>query len=287
MPYVTVAKEQSGDIELYYEDHGSGQPVVLIHGYPLSGASWEKQVPVLLDAGYRVITYDRRGFGKSSQPTVGYNYDTFAEDLQKLVTQLKLRDFTLVGFSMGGGEVARYFGKYGSKGVTKAVIISGVPPYLLKAAENPEGLDASVFDGIQKAVAADRYAFFTGFFQNFYNTDVFLGKRVSEQVVQASWNIAASASATASRACVPTWHEDFRKDLARIDVPTLVIQGDADRILPITATGLRTAKLIKGARQLIVKDGPHCIPWTHAEEVNTGLLSFLGESAGKLRKEVA
>jgi non-heme chloroperoxidase len=183
--------------------------------------------------------------------------------------------------------VARYFGKYGSKGVTKAVIISGVPPYLLKAAENPEGLDASVFDGIQKAVAADRYAFFTGFFQNFYNTDVFLGKRVSEQVVQASWNIAASASATASRACVPTWHEDFRKDLARIDVPTLVIQGDADRILPITATGLRTAKLIKGARQLIVKDGPHCIPWTHAEEVNTGLLSFLGESAGKLRKEVA
>jgi non-heme chloroperoxidase len=287
MPYVTVAKEQSGDIELYYEDHGSGQPVVLIHGYPLSGASWEKQVPVLLDAGYRVITYDRRGFGKSSQPTVGYNYDTFAEDLQKLVTQLKLRDFTLVGFSMGGGEVARYFGKYGSKGVSKAVIISGVPPYLLKAAENPEGLDASVFDGIQKAVAADRYAFFTGFFQNFYNTDVFLGKRVSEQVVQASWNIAASASATASRACVPTWHEDFRKDLARIDVPTLVTQGDADRILPITATGLRTAKLIKGARQLIVKDGPHCIPWTHAEEVNTGLLSFLGESAGKLRKEVA
>jgi len=287
MPYVTVGKENSGDIELWYEDHGSGQPVVLIHGYPLSGVSWEKQVPVLLDAGYRVITYDRRGFVKSSQPTVGYNYDTFAEDLHKLVTQLKLRDFTLAGFSMGGGEVARYFGKYGSKGVSKAVIISGVPPYLLKTAENPEGVDASVFDGIQKAVAADRYAFFTGFFQNFYNTDVFLGKRVSEQVAQASWNIAASASATASLACVPTWHEDFREDLGRVDVPTLVIQGDADRILPITATGLRTAKLIKGARQLIVKDGPHCIPWTHAEEVNAGLLSFLGEKANTLQKEVA
>jgi pimeloyl-ACP methyl ester carboxylesterase len=287
MPYVTVGKENSGDLELYYEDHGCGQPVVLIHGYPLSGASWEKQVPVLLDAGYRVITYDRRGFGKSSQPTVGYDYDTFAEDLRKLLAHLKLSDFTLVGFSMGGGEVARYFGKYGSRGASKAVIISGVPPYLLKTADNPEGLDASVFDGIEKAVAGDRYAFFTSFFQNFYNTDVLLGKRVSEQVVQASWNIAASASATASLVCVPTWHEDFREDLARVDVPTLVIQGDADRVLPITATGLRTAKLIKGARQLIVKDGPHCIPWTHAEEVNAGLLSFLGESAGKLRKEVA
>jgi non-heme chloroperoxidase len=168
--------------------------------------------------------------------------------------------------------------------VSKAVIISGVPPYLLKTADNPEGVDASVFDGIQKAVAADRHAFFTSFFQNFYNTDVFLGKRVSEQVVQASWNIAAGASATASLACVPTWHEDFREDLAHIDVPTLVIQGDADRILPIAATGLRTAKLVKGARQAVVKDGPHCIPWTHAEEVNAGLLSFLGETAGSSKR---
>lgn len=287
MPYITVGKENSGDIELYYEDHGSGKPVVLIHGYPLSGASWERQLPALLQAGYRVITYDRRGFGKSSQPTEGYNYDTFAEDLHKLVKHLALRDFTLAGFSMGGGEVARYVGKYGSKGASKAVIISGVPPYLLKTADNPEGVDASVFAGIEKAVAADRYAFFTGFFQNFYNTDVLLGKRVSEQAVQASWNIAATASATASLACVPTWHEDFRQDLARIDVPTLVIHGDADRILPITATGLRTAKLIKGARQLIVKDGPHCIPWTHAEEVNAELLSFLGEQAGKTQGGVA
>jgi non-heme chloroperoxidase len=283
MPYVTVGKENSGDIELYYEDYGSGQPVVLIHGYPLSGASWEKQLPVLLEAGYRVITYDRRGFGKSSQPATGYNYDTFAEDLHKLVTHLKLHDFTLVGFPMGGGEVARYLGKYGSKGVSRAVIISGVPPYLLKTADNPEGVDDSVFAGIQNAVAADRYAFFTGFFQNFYNTDVFLGKRVSEQAIQASWNIAASASATASFKCVQTWHEDFRDDLARIDVPTLVIQGDADRILPVSATGRRTAKLIKGAREVVVKDGPHCITWTHAEEVNAELLSFLGESANKLR----
>jgi non-heme chloroperoxidase len=286
MPYVTVGKENSGDIELYYEDHGSGQPIVLIHGHPLSGASWEKQVPVLLDAGYRVITYDRRGFGKSSQPAAGYNYDTFAEDLHKLVTQLKLRDFILVGFSMGGGEVARYFGKYGSVGVSRAVIISGVPPYLLKAADNPEGVDGSVFDGIRNVVAADRYAFFTSFFQNFYNTDVFLGKRVSEQVVQASWNIAAGASATASFAGVATWYEDFREDLARVDAHARDSRGCRPHP-PITATGIRTAKLIKGARQLIVKDGPHAVTWTHAEEVNAGLLSFLGEKIGSWRQEVA
>jgi non-heme chloroperoxidase len=287
MPYLTVGKENSGNIDLYYEDHGSGKPVVLIHGYPLSGASWERQVPVLLDAGHRVITYDRRGFGKSSQPTTGYNYDTFAEDLHKLVTRLELRDFALVGFSMGGGEVARYLGKYGSKGVSKVVIISGVPPFLLKTPDNPEGVDGSVFEGIKKAIAADRYAFFTDFFKNFYNTDLLLGKRVSEQAVQASWNIGAGASATASLACVPTWHEDFRNDLSRVDVPTLVIHGDADRILPIAASGLRTAKLIKGARLLVVKDGPHCITWTHAEQVNGGLLEFLGEDKEALKKPKA
>jgi non-heme chloroperoxidase len=277
MPYVNVDKENSGEVDLYYEDHGSGKPVVLIHGYPLSGASWEKQVPALLNAGSRVITYDRRGFGKSSQPTEGYNYDTFAEDLHKLITQLKLQDFTLVGFSMGGGEIARYFGKYGSKGANKAVIIGGVPPYLLKTDDNPEGVDADVFEGIKKAITADRYAFFTEFFKNFYNTDLLLGKRVSEQVVQANWNIAAGASATASLACVSTWLEDFRNDVARIDVPTLVIHGDEDRIVPLTAAGQRTAKLIRGARLHVVKGGPHCITWTHSEEVNAELLRFLAE----------
>ncbi len=279
MAYVNVGKENSANIELYYEDHGSGKPVVLIHGYPLSGASWEKQVAALLEAGNRVITYDRRGFGKSSQPTTGYNYDTFTEDLHQLIAQLALRDFTLVGFSMGGGEVARYLGKYGSKGVSKAVIISGVPPFLLKTKDNAEGVDGSVFEGIQKAVAADRYAFFTDFFANFYNTDQLLGKRVSEQVVRASWNLAASASATASLACVPAWYEDFRKDLTHIDVPTLVMHGDADRILPITASGLRTAKLIKGARLSVIKDGPHCITWTHADQVNHELVNFINAGA--------
>ena len=281
MSYVDVGKENSTSIHLYYEDHGSGQPVVLIHGYPLSSASWEKQIPVLLDAGYRVIAYDRRGFGKSSQPTGGYNYDTFAEDLHKVVGHLKLKHFALVGFSMGGGEVARYIGKYGSKDVSKAVIIGGVPPYLLKTDDNPEGVDGAVFEGIQKTVAADRYAFFTEFFKNFYNTDVLLGKRVSEQAVQASWNVAAIASATASVACVPTWHEDFRQDVAKIDVPTLVIHGEADRIVPFAAAGQRTAKLIPGAELVVIKDGPHNVAWTHADEVNSALRQFLARPAAK------
>src|SRR6266536_591674 len=281
MSRVKVGKENSADIGVYYEDHGSGDPVVLIHGYPLSGASWEKQLPALLDAGHRVITYDRRGFGRSSQPTSGYNYDTFVEDLQKLLIHLKLRDFSLVGFSMGGGEVARYIGKYGSQGVRSAVIIGGVPPYLLKTADNPEGVDASVFEGIKKAVVGDRYAFFTDFFKNFYNTDVHLGKRVSEQAVQASWNVAAIASATASLACVPTWHEDFRNDVARIDVPTLVIHGDSDRIVPFSAAGQRTAKLISGAELVVIKDGPHAVSWTHPDEVNVALVAFLGKETAK------
>jgi non-heme chloroperoxidase len=281
MSYAKVGKENSTDIELYYEDHGSGQPVVLIHGYPLNSASWEKQLPTLLSAGKRVITYDRRGFGKSSQPTTGYNYDTFAEDLHRLINHLGLRDFTLVGFSMGGGEVARYIGKYGSKGVSKAVIIGGIPPYLLKTPDNPEGVDAKVFEGIAQAVTADRYAFFTEFFKNFYNTDVFLGKRISEQAVQASFNVAAGASPTASLACVPTWYEDFRNDVARIDIPTLVIHGEADRIVPFAAAGQRTAKLVKGARLVAIKDGPHAVAWTHAEEVNSALVSFLGKGAAE------
>lgn len=281
MSYIDVGKENSTSIHLYYEDHGSGQPVILIHGYPLSSASWEKQVPVLLDAGYRVIAYDRRGFGKSSQPASGYNYDTFAEDLHKLVQQLKLRDFVLIGFSMGGGEVARYIGKYGSQDVSKTVILGGIPPYLLKAGGNPEGVDKSVFDGIQKAIAADRYAFFTEFFKNFYNTDVHLGKRVSEQAVQASWNVACIASGIASLECVPTWHEDFRNDLAKIDVPTLVIHGDSDRIVPFAAAGQRTAKMVKGAELVVIKDGPHNIAWTHAEEVNREIVRFLQMEGAK------
>lgn len=255
---------------------GTGRPVVLIHGFPLSGASWEKQLPALLAAGHRVIVYDRRGFGKSSKPAVGYDYDTFAEDLHKVVTELGLRDIALVGFSMGGGEVARYLGMFGSGNVSRVVFISSVPPFLLKTADNPEGVDGEVFAGIEKAIAADRYAFLGEFFQNFYNADKLLGKQVSVQAIQASWNVGASASATATLECVATWYEDFREDLKRVDIPALVIHGDADRIVPGEASGFRTAKLIPHAQLHVVADGPHCVVWTHAEEVNRELVQFLG-----------
>lgn len=273
--FINVGQENSTPIDLYYEDHGSGKPVILIHGYPLNGASWERQTTALLAAGRRVITYDRRGFGKSSQPTTGYDYDTFADDLHKLVTALDLHDFSLIGFSMGGGEVARYLGKYGSNGVEKAVILGGVPPYLVNAPDNPEGVDKNVFTGIETAIKADRYAFFSEFFKNFYNVDELGGKRISNQAVKASFNVAMGCSATATFECVHTWYTDFRQDLARIDIPTLVIHGDADRIVPIKASGARTHKLIKGATFVEVKGGPHAINWTHADIVNPALLRFL------------
>ena len=275
MGRITVGQENSDNIDLYYEDHGTGKPVVLIHGWPLSGASWEKQVGALLDAGLRVITYDRKGFGDSSKPTSGYDYDTLAADLHKVVTKLDLRSSALVGFSMGGGEVARYLGTYGSERVSKAVFISSIPPFLLKTADNPEGVDKSVFDGIQKAVVADRPAFLSAFFKDFYNVDVLGGTRISEQAVQSSWNVAAGASAKGTLDCVPAWGTDFRKDLQKINVPTLVIHGDADRILPIAATGIRTNKAVKGSRLVVVEGGPHGVNWTHADKVNPELVGFL------------
>jgi len=287
MAYVTVGRENTTEIQLYYEDHGTGHPVILIHGYPLSGASWEKQVPVLLTIGYRVITYDRRGFGRSSQPTTGYNYDTFAEDLRNLIQHLSLNAVSLVGFSMGGGEVARYIGKYGSDNVTSAVIIAGVPPYLLKTSDNAEGVDGAIFDDIEKAAAADRYAFFTEFLKNFFNTDVFMGTRVSEEAVRASWNVAMGASAVASVACVRTWTEDFRNDVSKISVPTLVIHGEADRIVPFSASGQVTARMIPGARLVTMKDGPHAINWTHADIVNRNLVDFLTQTSVPSRRTAA
>jgi non-heme chloroperoxidase len=284
MPYITVGEENSGSIELYYEDHGTGKPVVLIHGWPLSGRSWEKQVAVLLDAGYRVITYDRRGFGDSSKPASGYDYDTFAADLDTVMTRLDLRDAALVGFSMGGGEVARYLGAYGSTRVSKAVFIAAVPPFLLKTPDNPSGVDGSVFEGIKKAIAADRLAFLSKFLSDFYNVDVLRGKRISDQVVQFSWNVAAGAAAKGTLDCVSAWGTDFRKDLSRIDVPTLVIHGDADRILPIAATGTRTHEAVRGARLVVVEGGPHGLTWTHAEQVNRDLLDFLGQREQSAQK---
>jgi non-heme chloroperoxidase len=287
MPLINIGKENSGNINLHYEDHGTGNPVVLIHGWPLSGASWEKQVPALLNAGHRVITYDRRGFGDSSKPASGYNYDTFAEDLHKLMTKLDLHDAALVGFSMGGGEVARYLGAYGSERVSMAVFISAVPPFLLRTPDNPAGVDGSLFEGIKTAIAADRPAFLSKFFSEFYNVDLLGGKLVSDQVVQLSWNIAAGASPKGTLDCVQAWLTDFRADLKRIDVPTLVVHGDADRILPLAATGERTHEAVKRSRLVVVEGGPHGLIWTHAEKVNHALLDFLEQKASATPEVVA
>ncbi|MDQ0760383.1 alpha/beta fold hydrolase [Streptomyces canus] len=277
MPYITVGDENSAPIELYYEDHGTGQPVVLIHGYPLDGHSWEKQVPVLLEAGHRVITYDRRGFGRSSQPTTGYDYDTFAADLDKVLTSLDLTDAVLVGFSMGTGEVGRYLGTYGSGRVAKAVFLASLEPFLLKTDDNPAGVDQAVFDGILDAVTKDRYAYFDAFYQDFYNLDETLGSRISEAAVRNSWNVAAGASAHASVACVPTWITDFRADVAKIDVPSLIVHGTGDRILPIDSTGRPFHALLPSAEYVEIEGAPHGLLWTYAEEVNAALLDFLAK----------
>jgi len=277
MNFVNVGKENSCNIDIYYEDYGSGKTVVLIHGWPLSSSSWEKQITPLLEAGYRVITYDRRGFGHSSKPASGYNYDTLAEDLNKIMTKLNLRAAALVGFSMGGGEVARYLGKYGSERVSKAVFMSAIPPFLLKTSDNPEGVDGSVFDGMKKAIKADRPAFLTEFFSNFYNVDILKGTKISDEVVRLSWNIGSSASPKGTLDCVSAWLVDFREELKRINIPVLIMHGDGDRILPLAATGKRTPEFVKGSRLVVIKGAPHGMNWTHAEEINRELLAFLDE----------
>jgi len=275
MPTVTVGQENSADIEIYYEDHGAGQPVVLIHGYPLSGRAWDKQVPALLEAGYRVITYDRRGFGQSSQPACGYDYDTFAADLHGLIEHLDLRDAVLAGHSMGTGEVTRYLGRYGSARVAKGVLVAPIPPFLLQAGDNPDGVPQALFDGFATAARADTPAWMKGFLENFYNYAALAGTLVSEQAFQASWNLAVTASATAAVACIGTWATDFRADLPGIDVPVLVIQGDADQVLPLGKTGQKLPALLKDAHLTVIDGGPHAIPWTHAAQVNTARLDFL------------
>jgi non-heme chloroperoxidase len=275
MPYIKVGQENTGSIELHYEDYGSGTPVVLIHGYPLSGRAWDQQVPVLLEDGHRVITYDRRGFGKSSQPSAGYDYDTFAGDLHALMEALNLRDTVLVGHSMGTGEVTRYLGRYGSARVAKGVLVSPIPPFLLQATDNPEGLPASLFDGFMHQARDDAAAWMKGFLDNFFNIDKFRGTLVSDQYYDACWNIAVSASAIATVACIPTWETDFRADLPKINVPMLVIQGDDDRVLPYPKTGQRLPGMIKDVQLVTIDQGPHAIAWTHSDQVNAALLKFI------------
>jgi len=275
MPYITVAKENTTDVDLYYEDHGEGSPVVLIHGYPLDGKSWELQIPALLKAGHRVITYDRRGFGQSSQPTTGYDFDTFANDLDVLLDVLRLKDVALVGFSMGTGEIGRYIGTHGTDNLSKVAFLAPIEPFLLQTPDNPTGLPAAVFDGIVSAAEKDRYAWFTSFFDDFYNLDVNLGTRISEQAVRGSWVTATRMSPFASSAVVPSWHTDMRADIAKIDVPALILQGTADRILPIDATGRQFTKAVPDAQYVEIDDAPHGLLWTHADQVNAALVDFL------------
>jgi non-heme chloroperoxidase len=275
MPTLTVGQENGHDIDIYFEDHGAGRPVVLIHGFPLDGRSWDKQARVLLDAGYRVVSYDRRGFGMSSNTTVGFDYDTFTDDLAALLDHLDLRDVVLVGFSMGTGEVTRYLGKYGSERVARAVLMASVPPFLLRTDDNPEGVDGSVFEGIKSAIVEDRPAYFKAFLDDFFNVDVLGGTRISEPAWQAAFAMALQAGPHATLAAVDTWLTDFRADLGRIDVPTLLIHGDADRILPYAATAARLPGMVPDLQVVTVAGGPHNIAWTHPDVVNPALLEFV------------
>ena len=275
MGLVNVGQENSAPIDLYYEDHGSGLPVVLIHGWPLNGDAWEKQTAALLAGRHRVITYDRRGFGRSSKPGTGYNYDTFAADLDVLLNTLNLTNVSLVGHSMGTGEITRYIGKYGTERLRKAVLIGTLGPYLVKAPDNPEGIDPKVFDSVRAGIKADRSVALFDFLQNFYSVGGADGKRVSERAIQANWAVAMGASPIATLACVDSWIEDFRKDIVRNDVPTMIIHGDDDRILPAAATSRRQAKMIKNVKYVEIQGGSHGITWTRAEAINAELVPFL------------
>jgi len=278
MATVTVGTENSAPIELYYEDHGSGQPVVLIHGYPLDGNSWELQARELIAAGFRVITYDRRGFGRSSKVGAGYDYDTLAADLNTLLETLDLREVILVGFSMGTGELARYVKTYGHERVAKLAFLASLEPFLLQREDNPTGVPQEVFDGIIDAARTDRYAWFTAFYENFYNLAENLGSRVSQQVVTANWNTATASAPVAAYAVVPSWIEDFRDDVAAVrasEKPALIVHGTSDNILPIDATGRPFHAAFPEADYVEIDGAPHGLLWTHAAEVNKVLLDFV------------
>lgn len=284
MGYITVDNENSTPVELYYEDQGAGQPVVLIHGYPLNGHSWERQTRELLAAGYRVITYDRRGFGESSKVGTGYDYDTFATDLHTLLETLDLRGVVLVGFSMGTGELARYVARYGHERVAKLAFLASLEPFLVARDDNPEGVPQDVFDGIEAAAKGDRYAWFGQFFSNFYNLDENLGSRISQEAVTGSWNVAISSAPVAAYAVVSSWIEDFRADVEAVRAsgkPALILHGTADNILPIDATARRFRQALPEAQYVEIDGAPHGLLWTHADEVNTALRTFLGSIPDK------
>ncbi|NED19497.1 alpha/beta hydrolase [Streptomyces sp. SID9913] len=280
MGFITVGQENSTPVELYYEDHGSGQPVVLIHGYPLNGHSWERQTRELLARGHRVITYDRRGFGQSSKVNSGYDYDTFADDLNTVLETLDLRDVVLVGFSMGTGELARYVSRHGHERVAKLAFLASLEPFLVARDDNPDGVPQEVFDDIVAAAKRDRYAWFTQFFSNFYNLDENLGTRISEEAVTGGWNTAIRSAPVAAYAVVPAWIEDFRADVEAVRAsgrPVLILHGTKDNILPVDVTGRRFHRAVPEADYVEIEGAPHGLLWTHADEVNAALRGFLAK----------
>jgi non-heme chloroperoxidase len=277
MPMLKARTEAHDQVELHFEDVGTGRPVVLIHGWPLSGRSWEAQVPALVEAGYRVITYDRRGFGGSSQPWDGYDYDTFADDLDAVLSHLELQQVTLVGFSMGGGEVVRYLARHGSSRIEKAVLAGAVPPYLYKSDDNPDGgLDDATIEAFEAGVRGDRLEFLDEFLKNFFGTGLLKKNLVSEPFRLYMRDIAAYASPKGTLDCIDAFgRTDFREDLTKVDVPTLVIHGDSDGIVPFEVSGRRSAEAIADSTLVVVKGGPHGFNVTHAAEFNQALLDFL------------
>ncbi|HEV7750272.1 MAG TPA: alpha/beta hydrolase [Baekduia sp.] len=279
MGTVIVGQENSTPIELYYEDHGSGPAVVLLSGWPLDSRSWEPQLLPLLEAGHRVVAVDRRGFGQSSRPAVGYDFDTLAADLDKLLTELDLREATLVGFSLGTGEVARYIGTYGTDRLKSCVFIESLAPSFGRSDENPQGVDQATIDTVRQAIRDDRPAWLTGLLADFLNLDELLGKRVSEDTVHNAWIAGAEASPVATWACVLAWLDDFHEDIKRIDIPTLVLHGTADRILSVEGQGRRMHAALPDAHYVEIEGGPHVMCVSHAREVNEELLAFLRQTS--------
>jgi len=271
----TTSKERNKNIKLFYEDYGEGKPVILIHGWPLSHRMWEYQVNAVVEAGFRCIAYDRRGFGESDKPWTNYDYDSLAQDLNDIITKLGLSEVTVVGFSMGGGEVARYIGKYGTANLSKAALISAVPPFMLKTDDNPDGLEKEVFEGFKEEIRKDRPAFLKGFGKQFVNFDK-VGDRISQEMADYYWSIACKGSPNATLECIDSFGlTDFRKDLKEFDIPTLVVHGDADQIVPIEISGKKSADMIANSEYHVIEEAPHGLILTHTAEFNKIFIDFL------------